>query len=275
MTMKEGLGFLKSYSFVIITGGSSGIGLQFVRRLKELKPELTVFNLSRSKPDDEWGGLEVMHRQTDLSSPAELDEALQWLHAKCAAAPEGKMLLINNSGFGSYGRLPCNSIERQLDMIEVNTAAPVNITSNLLPELKRRGGAIINVCSLAAFQPTPYMATYGATKAFMLNWTLALGQELKRDNVQVQALCPGPTESRFFKNAGFSSPPAKNFRATTAAQVVDASLYGLHKRRRVIIPGWKSRLVADLCVILPIELRATAAEFVLRKLRLETYLKHP
>lgn len=274
--MKDGLGFLKNYSFVIITGGSSGIGLEYVRRLKELKPELTIFNLSRTKAEEEWEGLDVQHRPTDLSSPAELDEALQWIDRKCEEAPKGKLLLINNSGFGSYGRFPAGSVERQLDMIEVNTAAPVNITAHLLGQLKKRGGAIVNVCSIGAFQPTAYMATYGATKAFLLNWSLAIGQELKGDGIYVQALCPGPTKSRFFKNAGFSAPPGGRIATSTTTQkVVDDSLRGIQYRQRVIIPGWKNRVITDLCAILPIEFKATVAEFVLRKLRLETFLKHP
>ncbi len=274
--MKQGLGFLESYSFAVITGASSGIGLQYARRLIELKPELVIFNLSRSKADDLWEGLPVEHRQTDLSSPAELDEALQWLQSKCAGAAPGKMLLINNSGFGSYGRFPARSIERQLDMVEVNIAAPVNITAHLLPELRRRGGAIVNVCSLAAFQPTPYMATYGASKSFMLNWSLALGQELREDGVVVQALCPGPTQSQFFKNAGFASPPGNRIgKGSSAAEVVEASISGLRAHRSLVIPGFANHLTRFLGSVLPLEIRARAAEFVLRKLRLETYLKHP
>lgn len=273
--MKDLSGFLESYSFVVITGGSSGIGYQFVRRLHEFKRDLSIFNLSRTKPEDQWEGIPVEHRQTDLSSPAELDEAMQWLHSKCASAKPGKMLLINNSGFGSYGRFPARSIERQLDMVEVNTAAPVNITGNLLPELKRRGGGIINISSLAACQPTPYMATYGATKAFILNWSLAIGQELKNDAIHVLAVCPGPTKSRFFLNAGFAVPPGGSIAGSaTAVSVVDCALQAFFRGKSVVIPGLRSKLVAFLTAIMPRSLQAVAAEFALRKMRLESYLKH-
>jgi len=273
--MKNPQGFLKSYSVVVITGGSSGIGYSFVRRLFEIKPDMTIINLSRTKPDDEWNGLPVIHRQTDLASPAELDEACLWIVGKCAGAPDGKMLLVNNSGFGSYGRFPAREIERQLDMVEVNISAPVHLTGLLLPEIEKRGGGIINMSSLAAFQPTPYMATYGATKSFILDWSLALRQELKTRGVNVLAVCPGPTESNFFKNAGFATPPCRSSIAgnNTADFVVDCALQAFSKKKGIVVTGWRNKMAAFFGAILPRTGRAVVAEIALRKLRLETYLK--
>lgn len=267
-------GFLKSFSTVVITGGSSGIGHQFVKRILELKPSLTVINLSRSKPEDRWNDLPVIHRSVDLASPAQLDETTLWLVSKCAGAAPGKLLLINNSGFGSYGRFPTNGLERQLDMIEVNISATVHMTGILLPELKKRGGGIINLSSLAGCVPTPYMATYGATKAFILNWSLALGQELKGDNIQVLAVCPGPTKSQFFKNAGFATPPGGSLAGTnTAEDVVNASLQAYFRGKSVVVTGWRNKLIALSASLMSRKCGAFVAEFVLHKLRLETYLK--
>jgi uncharacterized protein len=274
--MKDPSGFLKNYSTVVITGGSSGIGHEFVMRLAALKPELTIINLSRTRPEDNWNGLPVIHRDVDLASPAQLDEASQWLADKCAAATTGRLLLINNSGFGSYGRFPAHELERQLDMVEVNIAAPLHITGILLPELKKRGGGIINLSSLAAFQPTPYMATYGASKTFLLNWGLALGQELKHDNVHVLSVCPGPTKSQFFKNAGFATPPGGALAGSgNAADVVNYALQAYSRKKVIAIPGWRNKLVAFAAAFMSREEQATASEFVLRKLRLESFLKHP
>jgi short-subunit dehydrogenase len=273
--MKDPSGFLKSYSAVVITGGSSGIGYQFVLRLLALKPELTVINLSRTKPEEDWNGLPVIHREVDLASPAQLDEASQWLADKCASNAPGKLLLINNSGFGSYGRFPSHELERQLDMVEVNIAAPLHIVGILLPEIKKRGGGIINMCSLAAFQPTPYMATYGATKVFLLNWSLALGQELKLDGIQVLAVCPGPTKSQFFKNAGFATPPGGSIAGSgNAADVVTCALQAYSKAKVIAIPGWRNKLVAISAAFMSRKRQASTAEFILRKLRLESFLKH-
>ena len=95
-------------------------------------------------------------------------------------------------------------------MIDLNVRAVVQLTGRLLPLLKARGGAIVNVASTAAFQPTPWMATYGATKAFVLNWSLALNQDLRGTGVRVLVVCPGTTETEFFKRAGRGeAPPAK------------------------------------------------------------------
>jgi short-subunit dehydrogenase len=273
--MKNPPGFLKSYSIVVITGGSSGIGYSFVRQLLAIKSNVTIINLSRTKPADNWDGLPVIHRQTDLADPAELAEAGQWLAEKCALAPEGKVLLINNSGFGSYGVFPSGDLHRQLVMIDLNIRAVVHLTGTLLPEIERRGGGIINLSSLAAYQPTPYMATYGATKSFVLDWSLALRQELKGKNVNVLAVCPGPTQSNFFKHAGFSMPPCRSAITgnDTADYVVECALHAYSRNRGIVVTGWRNKLVAFFVSLLSRQCRATAAEIALRKLRLETYLK--
>ena len=276
MTMKDPSGFLKNYSVVVITGGSSGIGHQFVLRLAALKPDLTILNLSRTRPEDNWNGLPILHRQLDLASPAEMDESLQWIADKCAASAPGKMLLINNSGFGSYGRFPSGGLDRQLDMVEVNISAPVHLTGRLLPEIRKRGGGVINMSSLAGCIPTPYMATYGASKSFILNWSLALGQELKADGIRVLAVCPGPTKSLFFKNAGFATPPGGSIAGNATPDfVVDRALEAYAKGRSFLVTGWRNKLVATAASLLSRTEQASVSEFVLRKLRLETFLKHP
>jgi uncharacterized protein len=273
--MTAPFGFLKNYSIVVITGGSSGIGRKFVDRIHSAAPEIQIVNLSRTKPDDDWAGVPVIHRKVDLSSPAERDEAGQWLAEKCAAAPKGRLLLVNNSGFGSYGRFPTRELERQLDMVEVNVSAALHLTGILLSELKRRGGGILNVSSLAAMQPTPYMATDGASKTFLLNWSLALWQELKKDGVHVTAVCPGPTKSNFFKNAGFSTPPCGTIAGDTTAEfVADAALAAFGGRKTVVVPGWRNKLAAGFATLLPRSWQASVAELFLRKLRLESHLRH-
>src|SRR5207244_895627 len=105
-------------------------------------------------------------------------------------APTGRILLINNSGFGTFGRFPEAELAKQLEMIDVNTRAVVHLTGLLLPLLQARGGAIITICSTMSFQPTPYAATYGATKAFALHWSLALNEELRGSGVRALAVCP-------------------------------------------------------------------------------------
>src|SRR5690606_7363430 len=102
-------------------------------------------------------------------------------------------------GFGGYGTVETVGLHHQLSMVDLNVKAVIHLTALLLPDLRQRGGDIVNVGSTAAFQPTPYLATYGATKAFVFNWSLALGEELRGSGVRVLCLCPGPTESNFFR----------------------------------------------------------------------------
>src|SRR4051812_42518957 len=153
---------LQSFSAVIVTGGSSGIGKSFIELVGKLNPGLCFCNLSRRAPDIKNIPLKLNHLGCDLSRPSAIALAAEGVESWLAhAVPTGRVLLINNSGFGAYGRFPGPSLTHQLELIDVNIRGLVDLTGRLLPRLKARGGAIINVASTAAFQPTPYMATYG------------------------------------------------------------------------------------------------------------------
>jgi short-subunit dehydrogenase len=106
------------------------------------------------------------HFSCDLRNPADIERAVAAVRAHLAeTAPQGGVLLINNSGFGSFGAFPELNLAGELEMIDVNTRALVQLTGLLLPDLLTRGGVVMNIASTVAFQPTPYAATYGATKA--------------------------------------------------------------------------------------------------------------
>src|SRR5690606_15585938 len=113
--------------------------------------------------------------------------------------PPGRILLINNAGFGFYGAFPEPDRSTLREMVAVNVGAVVDLTARLLPLLEARGGAIVTVASIAAFAPTAYMATYGASKAFLVNWSLALSEELRGRGVATLAVCPGPTATEFHR----------------------------------------------------------------------------
>ena len=142
-----------------------------------------------------------------MSDAQALAEASETLKARIESAPEGKVLLVNNSGVGDYGRFPDLEIRKQLSMIDLNVMAVVDLSSRLLPVILPRGGTIVTIASTAAFQPTPFLATYGATKAFVRNWSLALNEDLRGIKVRTLTVCPGPTRSNFFKAAGFETLP--------------------------------------------------------------------
>lgn len=269
---------LKEYfnrvSVIIITGGSSGIGTALIKAILKLREDLVICNLSRSKPDF-FLGENGHHIETDLSDQSALERASAEIEEILAAAPEGELLLINNSGFGDYGLLPELSVEKQLRMVDLNIKAIIDLTMRLLPALEQRGGAVMNIASTAAFQPTPFLATYGATKSFVLHWTLALNDEWRGTNMRALAVCPGPTRSNFFKSAGFETPPMQGgvngFLDMTAEQVADLSLAGLACGKSLVVTGWKNRLIATFGGVVSKRLSTRIGGAILRKLRLEAH----
>jgi short-subunit dehydrogenase len=145
--------------------------------------------------------------------------------------------LINNAGFGSMGEFASLPLERELNMIELNVRAVVELTHLFLtPMLERGRGAIINVASTAAFQPVPFMATYAATKAFVLSFTEGLWEENRKRGVKMLALCPGVTETNFFAAGGMERPPFRT--SQTPEQVVATALRALEQGRSHVISGW-------------------------------------
>jgi len=265
---KKAAGIIESVGTVVITGGSSGIGECFICRLKTLRGDLRICNISRSKPELDFADSPIYHIGCDLGKRDQLEAAAEEAIA-FAKEGSGGVLLINNSGFGCYGRFPAPGLAETLDMIRVNAEAPVHLTGLMLPLLRERGGCVVNVASTAAFQPTPYLTTYGATKAFLLHWSLSLGEDLRRDGVHVLAVCPGPTSTRFFKRAGFDKPMVSDRVGQTSEQVVEETLRALRKGKRLVVTGWLNRLMVANASRLPRPLAARISEIVLRRYRME------
>ena len=266
--MSSGKQLFDDVETVIITGGSSGIGECFIRRIQMLKPGISFGNLSRTEPTISFVDSPIRHITCDLSDRQSLESAAKTAE-NWARERSGKILLINNSGFGCYGAFPLPNLDEHLDMIEVNVKAPVHLTGLLLPLLRERGGFILNIASTAAFQPTPYMATYGASKAFLLHWSLSLGEDLKRDGVHVLAVCPGPTSTKFFSRAGFSEPVVSGRIGQTPDEVVDATFRALRAGKRVVVSGGLNKLLVSASSRLPKAAAARLSEIVLRRFRLE------
>jgi|TARA_B110000908_G_scaffold102163_1_gene120407 short-subunit dehydrogenase len=266
--------YLKHTSVIIVTGGSSGIGCSIIKAIKNLAPTSTLCNLSRSKPGD-FFDQHGIHIATDLSDSKAVAAAAAQLNIIIAEAEAGEVLLINNSGFGDYGRLQDLDRTKQLQMIDLNVRAVVDLTAHLLPQMLERGGCVVNVASTASFQPTAYLATYGATKAFVLNWTLALGEDLRGTKVRTLAVCPGPTRSNFFKSAGFETPPMQEGVSLTpdmtSEQVADLTLQALAKGKSLLVTGWRNKLIAFFGSKFPIIVVTRVGAAILRKMRLETH----
>jgi short-subunit dehydrogenase len=268
---------LRNTSAIIVTGGSSGIGHSIIKAIIKLESSALICNISRTESDNFLGKQNYIHLATDLSNPDDLGKSAQRLKSILSKAAPGEVLLFNNSGFGDYGCQQTLNRSKQLNMIDLNIRAVVDLTTRLMPELLERGGCIINIASTAAFQPTPYLATYGASKAFVLNWTLALSEDLRKTKVRTLAICPGPTRTNFFKTAGFESPPlnqgANKMLDMSPEEVVDETLRALAKGKKLLVIGWKNKLIAFLGSKLPIVLVTRIGGAFLRRMRLEVYRK--
>jgi uncharacterized protein len=235
---------LQPFSAVVVTGGSSGIGKSFIQLGEKLKPDLVFCNLSRRSPGENIfpnAAKKLNHFPCDLSQPAEVERtAVAVLDFLKRNVPEGRILLINNSGFGAFGAVLELDLARQLEMIDLNVRSLVHLTGLMLPFLRERGGTVMNIASTVAFQPTPYAATYGATKAFVLHWTLALNEELRGTRGRALAVCPGTTATDFFKHAGLQSDTMGSS-VMTPAHVVECALRALADGRSQVVPGWGNK----------------------------------
>lgn len=263
MSRKQIMGKIPfKYSAVIITGGSSGIGRRFLSSIITLNQNVFICNLSRQKPEIASPNNRFRHFPCDLSKSENIQAVFPQI---CDALKEnqadGPLLLINNSGFGSYGEFHQSDLSNQLNMIAVNVCASIHLTGLFLPLMLIRGGAVITVSSTAAFQPTPYMATYGATKSFLLNWTLALGEDLKGRGIQVLAVCPGPTETNFFKLAG-SDLGSKH--RQTPEEVVDLTWKALEAQKSFIVTGFINKLISCLVRFIPLSFLTKVSGIILR-----------
>jgi len=261
---------LSSFSAVVVTGGSSGIGKSFIELLVKLNPSLRFCNLSRRIPAINVPELKLRHIACDLAKAEEISRATTevqvWLEKE---VPVGRVLLINNSGFGAYGHFPEPNRAHQLELIDVNIRAVLDLTARLLPALKARGGVIMSVASTAAFQPTAYMAAYGASKTFVQHWSLALNEELRGSGVRALVVCPGPTATEFFRRAGLQQGSVADSLGMTAEEVVMASLRALASGRAQVVTGWKNKLGAAFISKLPKPCAAWIAAKVLAQFRLK------
>jgi len=249
----------------LITGASSGIGEAFARKLAALGRN--VFLVARSEDKlialcNELGRTNSIRAQyfaLDLSKP----EAPAQLFAESEKRGLNVDLLINNAGFGAMGDFAKMDLARQLNMIDLNVKGLVELTHRFVqPMREKKQGAIINVASTAGFQPVPYMAVYGATKAFVLNYSQALWEENRRYGVHVMALCPGVTETNFFEASQMEHPPMRV--AQTPEDVVDAALRGLTRKKSLVISGLANFIMIEAERLVPRSLIARVAGRALR-----------
>lgn len=246
-------------STALITGASSGIGAAFAQALAMRQMNLVLVARSKDKLDllaqqlQEQYSIQTEVLTQDLTAPDAATRIFESITQKKIAID----FLINNAGFGSYGPFHESSRTKQLDMIQLNITALVDLTYQFLPQMQERGsGCIINISSIAGFQPLPYMSVYAATKAFVLSFSEALWAENQDTGVKVLALCPGPTKTNFFDVAGFerlASASSDNQRSASPESVVQAALKALEENVCTVVPGASNQLIANVPRFLPRE----------------------
>ncbi|MCH2156694.1 MAG: SDR family NAD(P)-dependent oxidoreductase [Opitutales bacterium] len=266
---------LEAFGSAIITGASSGIGRALLDELVAADPGFKVWTISRTKPEIRTWVPAVQHISADLSDPEVVKRAFYSLaNSDDFQSNSNPVLLINNAGFGVYGRFDASQLERSLSMIDLNIRALVQGTGILWETLQKRGGAVVNIASTASFQPSPHMAAYGATKAFVLNWTTALHEELRQSGAyprtRALCVCPGPTETNFFSAAGLAggAPESTKFLNETSSDVAATVWKALAKKRGpIVVSGWKNKLLTSLASPFPTALKARVAAAVLKAWR--------
>ena len=236
----------------LITGASSGIGAAFARKLAARGRNVLLVSRSEDKLIalcNELGRLTSIRAQyfaLDLQQP---DAPAQLFEETKKRELEIDML-INNAGFGSMGNFAKLDLDRELEIIQLNIRALVDLTHRFLqPMRERKRGTIINVASTAGFQAVPYMATYAATKAFVLSFSEAIWEENRSHGVHVMALCPGVTETNFFEAAGMDRPPMRI--SQTPEEVVDTALRALNRHKSTVISGWTNFFTVEAERIFP------------------------
>lgn len=230
----------------LITGSSSGIGAAFARKLATLGRNVLLVARSEDKLItlcNELGrisGVRAQYFVLDLTQP----DAGARLFEETKRRQLEIDLLINNAGFGSMGDFGRLDMANELKMIDLNIKSLVELTHRfLIPMRERKQGTIINVASTAGFQSVPFMATYAATKAFVLSFSEALWEENRKHGVHVMALCPGVTETNFFDASQMDRPPMRTIQSPEA--VVDAALRGLKRHKSSVVSGWTNFLMIE------------------------------
>ncbi len=241
-------------STVLITGASSGIGLELAKVFAQHKHSLILVARSKSKLEElaevlRQTGVEVHLLVKDLSINQSAVEVFDWCNQHGVVVD----YLVNNAGFGDFGFFHESSWARQEQMITLNITALTHLTHLFLPQMvKRKSGKIMNVASTAAFQPGPTMSVYYATKAFVLHFTEAISNELKGTGVTVTALCPGATESGFQSAAAMEE--SKLVKGKKLPSSLDVAMYGykaMMNGRTVAVHGSMNSMMATGYRFLP------------------------
>lgn len=238
----------------LITGASSGIGKELAERFARDGHDLVLVARSAAKLEElavllrQTYGVNVLISVQDLAKPEAprlLEEELRGL----GIAPD---VLVNNAGYGLYGPFLETDMADELGMIDLNVRALTELIKRFVPGMVQRGhGGILNVASVASFEPGPLMAVYYATKAYVLSLTEALENELGGTGVTVTALCPGPTATGFGERAQLNTSKLFKSGVMDVAAVAEEGYQGFKRGKTIVVPGLQYKLLTKLVGFLP------------------------
>jgi len=222
-----------------VTGASSGIGEEFARRFAERGHAVTIVARRAERLEQLAEDLRSRYGATVDVLVADLETARGRNSVAKLLRERSPWVLVNNAGYGTRGRLADLDASRERAEVQLNVVSTHDLSLAVLPGLLRAGaGGIINVASTAAFQSLPYMATYAATKAFILHFTEALAEELRGSGARAMALCPGPVRTEFSEVAGVQDyMELARPMSMSAAKCVSTALRAFDRGTAVCVPG--------------------------------------
>ena len=242
--------------YALVTGASRGIGRAIALQLARRGYDLLLIARSEAELNALAQEISQQHQRQahvlplDLAAPHAAGQVAAW----ATEHTEQLAVLVNNAGYGLWGRFEQLSLAEQQNMLQLNMALPVALTHALLPALHKVPQAyILNVASTAAYQAVPSLALYAASKAFLLSFSRGLRYELKTTNVSVSCLSPGATTTSFADRAGMGAElqATANKVSMTAEAVAEAAVAGLLAGEAEIIPGLLNKVSAGLTSVVP------------------------
>ena len=240
----------RTVSYVLITGTTSGLGREFARLFAQngynivAVARIEVLLQQQKQELERQFGVEMVYIVKDLSAEDSAQEVYDEIKHKGINID----ILINNAGFGSFGRYVDVDWQRQKGLANVNMLAVMQLSYLFGKDMDRRGeGKIVNIASIASFQAGPYMAMYYASKAFVRSFSEALHEEMKSSGVSVTAICPGPVATNFERNAHMiNSAMFTRLRVYTPEVVAAKSYRAIMNNKAVYVVGWPNKLLVFL-----------------------------
>lgn len=240
---------------VLITGASNGFGMEFAKLFAQDGYNLVLVARNTERMRKLAHYLQDHHQlekvcivTADLTRP----EAPREVYEEVTGQGIMVDVLVNNAGAGVHGMFYETDLEREKAIIQLNMTTPVELTKLFLQDMKRRNsGKILNLASIVSFMPSPLMAIYGATKAFMLSFSEALANELKDTGITVTALCPGASNTMFFRRAGAAHTRAAHGELSEPAEVAKDGYEALMNGETRIVSGFKNKVQATTTNFLP------------------------